>query len=42
MPKKSPKKPARRKSKFTAKTADKEPRWRVKGSELRTGYQKTW
>jgi hypothetical protein len=27
---------------FTAKTADKEPKWRVKGSELRTGYQKTW
>src|SRR4029077_18762418 len=27
---------------FTARTADKEPKWRVKGSELRTGYQKTW
>ena len=27
---------------FTQRTADKEPRWRVKGSELRTGYQKTW
>jgi len=27
---------------ITAKTADKEPKWRVKGSELRTGYQKTW
>ena len=27
---------------FTAKTVDKEPKWRVKGSELRTGYQKTW
>ncbi len=27
---------------FTAKTLDKEPKWRVKGSELRTGYQKTW
>src|SRR5579864_4038952 len=27
---------------FTAKTADKEPKWRVKGSELRTGYEKTW
>jgi hydrogenase small subunit len=27
---------------FTARTADKEPKWRTKGSELRTGYQKTW
>jgi hydrogenase small subunit len=27
---------------FTAKTLDKEPKWRAKGSELRTGYQKTW
>jgi hydrogenase small subunit len=27
---------------FTARTADKEPSWRVKGSELRTGYQKVW
>jgi hydrogenase small subunit len=27
---------------YTAKTLDKEPKWRVKGSELRTGYQKTW
>jgi hydrogenase small subunit len=27
---------------FTAKTADKEPKWRTKGSELLTGYQKTW
>jgi hydrogenase small subunit len=27
---------------FTAKTADKEPKWRAKGSELRTGYEKTW
>ena len=27
---------------FTARTADKEPKWRVKGPELRTGYQKTW
>jgi hydrogenase small subunit len=27
---------------FTKRTADKEPKWRVKGDELRTGYQKTW
>ena len=27
---------------FTARTADKEPKWRVKGTELLTGYQKTW
>jgi hydrogenase small subunit len=27
---------------FTQRTVDKEPKWRVKGSELRTGYQKTW
>jgi hydrogenase small subunit len=27
---------------FTARTADKEPKWRSKGTELRTGYQKTW
>jgi hydrogenase small subunit len=27
---------------FTAKTADAEPKWRVKGDELLTGYQKTW
>ena len=27
---------------FTARTADKEPKWRVKSSELLTGYQKTW
>ena len=27
---------------FTARTADKEPKWRAKGSELLTGYQKTW
>jgi hydrogenase small subunit len=27
---------------ITARTVDKEPKWRVKGPELRTGYQKTW
>jgi hydrogenase small subunit len=27
---------------FTAKTADNEPKWRVKGDELLTGYKKTW
>jgi len=27
---------------FTARTLDKEPKWRTKGTELRTGYQKTW
>jgi len=27
---------------FTTRTADKEPKWRTKGSELLTGYQKTW
>jgi hydrogenase small subunit len=27
---------------FTAKTADVEPKWRVKGDELLSGYQKTW
>ena len=27
---------------FTARTADKEPSWGAKGTELRTGYQKTW
>src|SRR6266550_3491379 len=27
---------------FTAKTADEEPKWRKKGSELLTGYQKNW
>jgi hydrogenase small subunit len=27
---------------ITARTVDKEPKWRVKGTELRTGYQKTW
>jgi hydrogenase small subunit len=27
---------------FTAKTADEEPKWRKKGDELLTGYQKTW
>jgi len=26
---------------FTARTADKEPKWRVKGTELLSGYQKT-
>ena len=26
----------------TTHTLDKEPKWRVKGSELRTGYEKTW
>ena len=32
----------RKRTYVTAKTADKEPKWRVKGSELRTGYEKTW
>ncbi|HEY1508915.1 MAG TPA: hydrogenase expression protein HypE [Solirubrobacteraceae bacterium] len=27
---------------FTAKTADEEPKWRKKGSDLLTGYQKPW
>jgi hydrogenase small subunit len=27
---------------FTAKTADQEPKWRKKGDDLLTGYQKTW
>ena len=27
---------------FTAKTADEEPKWRKKGDDLLTGYQKTW
>ena len=27
---------------ITARTVDKEPKWRVKGPDLRTGYQKTW
>jgi len=28
---------------FTARTADKEPKWRgSKGTELVTGYKKTW
>src|SRR5579864_5988495 len=27
---------------ITARTVDKEPKWRVKGTELRTGYQETW
>src|SRR5579862_1858263 len=27
---------------FTAKTADEEPKWRKKGDELLTGYQKNW
>jgi hydrogenase small subunit len=27
---------------FTAKTLDDEPKWRVKGNELLTGYKKTW
>jgi hydrogenase small subunit len=27
---------------FTAKTADEEPKWRTKGSELLTGYKQTW
>jgi len=26
----------------TAKTVDKEPKWRTKGTELLTGYEKTW
>ena len=28
--------------KFTLKTVDEEPKWRKKGSELLTGYEKTW
>ena len=27
---------------FTARTADEEPKWRKKGDDLLTGYQKTW
>jgi hydrogenase small subunit len=27
---------------FTAKTADAEPKWRAKGDDLLTGYEKTW
>ena len=27
---------------FTARTADEEPKWRKKGDELLTGYQKSW
>ena len=27
---------------FTAKTVDKEPKWRAKGDDLLTGYKKTW
>ena len=27
---------------LTAKTADEEPKWRKKGSELLTGYKQTW
>ncbi len=27
---------------ITAKTVDKEPKWRHRGKELTTGYQKTW
>jgi hydrogenase small subunit len=27
---------------YTAHTADAEPKWRHKGGELTTGYQKTW
>ena len=27
---------------FTAKTADEEPKWRKRGNELLTGYQKNW
>ena len=27
---------------FTANTADQEPKWRKKGDDLLTGYQKTW
>jgi hydrogenase small subunit len=28
--------------KVTINTVDKEPKWRKKGQELTTGYQKTW
>ena len=28
--------------KFTMKTVDEEPKWRRKGDDLLTGYQKTW
>jgi hydrogenase small subunit len=27
---------------ITARTVDKEPKWRTKGSALLTGYPKTW
>jgi hydrogenase small subunit len=27
---------------ITAKTVDKEPRWRVPGQEIKTGYRPTW
>jgi hydrogenase small subunit len=27
---------------FTAKTADEEPKWRKRGGDLLTGYQKPW
>jgi hydrogenase small subunit len=27
---------------YTAKTADKEPKWRKRGTDLTTGYRKTW
>ena len=29
-------------ARFTAKTADEEPKWRKKGNDLLTGYQKPW
>jgi hydrogenase small subunit len=35
-------KAVRRLRKVTEKTLDKEPRWRTKGRELKTGFQKTW
>jgi hydrogenase small subunit len=27
---------------FTLRTVDVEPKWRTPGTELRTGYRKTW
>jgi hydrogenase small subunit len=35
-------KAVRRLRKVTERTLDKEPRWRTKGRELKTGFQKTW
>jgi hydrogenase small subunit len=35
-------KAVRRLRKVTERTLDKEPSWRTKGRELKTGFQKTW